>query len=685
MYSKRGSEKYFRFGDDMKTVVLVGNPNCGKTTLFNLLTHKNQKVGNWPGVTIERKSGTIQNTNIELVDLPGIYSLNSYSIEEQITQSYLLHEKPDVIVNVMDATTLERSLYLTTQLLDLNLPLCIVCNKMDELKKQKMEIQFDLLQKKLNVPIFPISANQKMGITNLIQWLNCHCFKSIKTQIFPKNIEQKITCMEQELPTTISFKRWMAIKILENDRTFLTPFHLKNTSTSMMNELENHYHMDAEQILITLRYQYIENIIKMTFKTKPKKTITDRLDAIFLHQWLGIPLFLMIMALIYFLSMGFIGSSISRVFVRFLQVCTFQIQNGMIKNNIEPWIIDLICDGILTGVWTVLKFIPQLLILFFCISFLESSGYMSRIAFLLDKIFTQFGLSGKSLVPFIIGTGCSVPGIMSCRIIKEDAERKMTILLTPFIPCSAKLPIISLFCSFFFPKNAWAVSFSFYVLAIFIILCSALLLKKIFFSKKGVTLFVQELPSYQWPNAKMILKDVGTRVFHFIKKTGSLIVACSIVVWVLLSFTWKLDYINQTFYTIEDSILASIGKMFSWFFYPIIGELNWAVTISSMQGFIAKEQVVSSMAIIQGVTSFSNAQAIFSPTGIFKNFTALSAYAFVTFNLFSIPCFSAISAMKQELGSKKRFFLALLYQMIVAWVLASSIYCIGTICKTLFF
>ena len=240
-------------------VALVGNPNCGKTTLFNLLTHKNQKVGNWPGVTIERKSGTIQNTNIELVDLPGIYSLNSYSIEEQITQSYLLHEKPDVIVNVMDATTLERSLYLTTQLLDLNLPLCIVCNKMDELKKQKMEIQFDLLQKKLNVPIFPISANQKMGITNLIQWLNCHCFKSIKTQIFPKNIEQKITCIEQELPTTISFKRWMAIKILENDRTFLTPFHLKNTSTSMMNELENHYHMDAEQILITLRYQYIEN------------------------------------------------------------------------------------------------------------------------------------------------------------------------------------------------------------------------------------------------------------------------------------------------------------------------------------------------------------------------------------------------------------------------------------------
>lgn len=752
-------------------VALVGNQNSGKTTLFNLLTGTNQKVGNWPGVTIERKSGTIKNTDIEIVDLPGIYSLSPYTSEEDVSRKYVIEEKPDVIINIIDTTELERSLYLTTQLLELDVNVLVALNMEDLLQKKGITINAKTLEEQLHTTVVQISALKGTGIDELINKLkNNDIIKNAHNKIYNEDIEAAIEEISNDYESN---KRFMAVKTLEKDK--LVTEEIKNKYQKVIDELVNTYKTDMEEEVANQRYNYIVGITATCETKEPvKESITDKLDKVFLNKFAALPIFACIMFLIYFLAVGVVGSATVDLVDGGISALKDWFGGVLSGWGASDWIVSLICDGIIAGVGAVLNFVPQLIILFICISLLETTGYMSRIAFFLDLIFKKFGLSGKSLIPFIVGAGCSVPGVMSARTVEDETERRMTIMLTPFIPCSAKLPIIALFAGYFFDKHSGLVSASLYFLAIAVILLSAIIMKKFVF-KSGSSSFISELPEYKLPSFKYVARDVIEKVLAFIKRAGTIILLCSVVVWLLLSFTWKAEYIENDlknldgynlteianehgieytedsiavfdfnkdgylvvsfgtmqsdesyeyseFYqidskltreyfrnletkkdknrsvvvtvseedynkiaydgnslTIENSILASIGKVLSPVFYPVLGQLNWAATVSAIQGLVAKEQVVSSMAIIAGYgESVDDGKIIFGSTS-FAGFTGLSAYAFMVFNLFSAPCFGAIGAMRRELGSKKRMWQAILFQTGTAWVLASLIFGIGSI------
>lgn len=752
-------------------VALVGNQNSGKTTLFNLLTGTNQKVGNWPGVTIERKSGIIKNTDIEIVDLPGIYSLSPYTNEEEVSRKYVLEENPDVIINIIDTTELERSLYLTTQLLELNTNVVVALNMEDLLEKRGIKIDSKIIEEKLHTTVVRISALKGTGIDELINTLkNETMIKNLHQKIYNDDIEETLEKISEDYQ---NHKRFMAVKTLEKDK--LINQDLINKNQDAINNLEKTYQTDMEEEIANERYNYIVNITKLAeTKTIQKESITDKLDKIFLNKYAALPIFACIMFLIYYLSVGVVGSATVDLVDGAISSLSDWFGGVLANWNASDWLISLICDGIIAGVGAVLNFVPQLIILFICISLLETTGYMSRIAFFLDLIFKKFGLSGKSLIPFIVGAGCSVPGVMSARTVEDETERRMTIMLTPFIPCSAKLPIIALFAGYFFDKYSGLVSASLYFLAIIIILLSAIIMKKFIF-KSGSSSFISELPEYKLPSFKYVARDVVEKVLAFIKRAGTVILLCSVIVWGLLSFTWKAEYIESNlkdldsyslteiaqkngitytedsiaifefnkdgylmvsfgtlqddesyeyseFYqidntlnkdyfknlegktnknreivittseedydkiaydgnslTIENSILASIGTVLSPVFYPILGELNWAATVSAVQGLVAKEQVVSSMAIIAGYgDSVDDGKIIFGST-VFSGFNVASAYAFMVYNLFSAPCFGAIGAMRRELGSKKRMWQAVLFQTGLAWILGCLVFGIGSI------
>lgn len=624
-------------------IALVGNQNSGKTTLFNLLTGMNAKIGNWPGVTIEKKVGIIKGTEHEIVDLPGIYSLSPYSIEEELSRKFIFEEKPDVIVNIIDSTSLERSLYLTTQLLEMDCKVIIALNMVDLLEKKGFYVDENRLEKILGAKVIKISALKGTGVNYLINEINIYS-KNKKQYIFDAKLEQEIQEIENNLKNSTN-KRFVAVKMLEND-------------------------MELEELIATERYDFIERTKKSVIlpgkefiMVDENVSASDKIDKILLNKWLAIPIFIIIMFLVYYLSVGVVGKftvSLNEKIINLLGSTTNTVLNNI---GIANWLNSLIVDGIISGVGSVLSFIPQLIILFTCISILETTGYMSRIALLLDRIFRKIGLSGKSLIPFIIGTGCSVPGIMGTRIIENQDEREMTAILTPFIPCSAKLPIITVFSSYFFKQNSGLVAVSLYFLAIIIIILSALVMKKFIYTNINNT-YISELPEYKIPSIKYVTRDVFDKVIAFIKRAGSIILACSIVIWFLLSFSLKLEYgVN-----IEDSILASIGKIISWIFYPMLGINSWEVTVSTIQGLIAKEQVISSMSVIMGFSE---------KTGLNEYFTPLSAYAFMVFNLFSAPCFGAIGAMRKELGSAKKTIRVVCFQIIFAWCFATLINQLG--------
>lgn len=654
-------------------IALVGNQNSGKTTLFNCLTGSNQKVGNWPGVTIDRKEGILKGTDHVVVDLPGIYSLSPYTAEEEVSRKYVFEEKPDLIINIVDATSIERSLYLTTQLLELDCKVILALNMADMLEKKGIIIDVEKLSNLLDTTIVKISALKGEGITELISTISQGKIKENRHQkIYQSDVEEAISYIHSNID--LIHKRFVSVKVLENDINFN---NFQNDKVlNLRKKLENNYGFDIEQIIANQRYEYIVSIKKesVTFN-QVKESITDKLDKVFLNKWLALPIFAVIMFAIYFLAVGFIGNAtvdwIDSLVSKFGEI----VEEFLLNNNASQWAVSLVVDGIIAGVGAVLNFVPQLIILFLCICLLETSGYMSRIAFFLDKIFRKFGLSGKSLIPFIVGSGCSVPGIMTTRTIEDEEEKRMTIMLTPFIPCSAKLPIIALFSGYFFDKYSGLVSASLYFLAIIVILLSAIIMKKFFF-KSNTSAFISELPEYKIPSPKYVARDVFEKTVAFIKRAGTIILLCSIIIWFMLSFSWKFEFgVN-----VEDSILASIGKCLSWVFYPILGELSWGATVSAIQGLVAKEQVVSSMSIIAGFSeSVSNSDLIFNSTGIFGFFTPASAYAYMVFNLFSAPCFGAISAMRRELGSTKKMFIAILFQTGVAWVLASLIFGIGSL------
>ena len=660
-------------------IALVGNQNSGKTTLFNLLTGMNSKIGNWPGVTIEKKTGIIKNTNYELTDLPGIYSLSPYSSEEEISRMFIFDEKPDIIINIIDANTLERSLYLTTQLLELDCKIIVALNMVNLFEKNGNKIDEQKLERLLGVRVIRISALKGDGVDELLNELShsSDC-NTCKPYIYDAKLEQAIANVQNNLISN-KHKRFIAVKMLENDKRFdnidfagAGMYNIKSICESVSKE----YDTDLEEVIATERYKFIERV-KLQVVYCPKQQLinvnfSDKLDMIFLNKWLAIPIFVMIMFLIYYLSVGVVGRFSSDWIEEGINVLELNIKNILGKIGIANWLNSLIVDGIISGVGAVVVFVPQLVILFTCISTLETTGYMSRIALLLDKLFRRIGLSGKSLIPFIVGAGCSVSGIMGTRIIENQDEREMTAILTPFIPCSAKLPIIALFSGYFFGKNSGLVSASLYFLAILVIILTAMVMKKFIYKNTSST-YISELPEYKIPNAKYVIRDVYDKTMAFFKRAGSVILVCSVIIWFMLSFSIKFEYGVD----IENSILAMIGKTISWVFYPMIGANSWETAVSAIQGLIAKEQVISSMSVIAGFAkNVENGKEIFN-SNVFDFFTPRSAYAFMVFNLFSAPCFGAIGAIKKEIGSTKKMLMVVAFQIIFAWCLAVLINQLG--------
>lgn len=668
-------------------IALVGNQNSGKTTLFNVLTGMNAKIGNWPGVTIERKTGIIKGTTYEITDLPGIYSLSPYSVEEDVSRKFIFEENPDVIINIVDSTSLERSLYLTTQLLELDSKVIVALNMVDILEKKGIAINEQKLEQILGTKVIKISALKEIGIDELIKEITIP--KSYnKLYIYDAIMEKTIQQVENLIHSEMNNKRFIAVKLLEDDNRFeeLNTSKIKN----IQQDLANNYNTDLEEIVATERYEFIEQAKKETVsylnsnfniteekylvEETSKETISDKLDKIFLNKWLAFPIFIAIMFLVYYLSVGVIGRFTVDWISDFVDTFGEKVRTGLEIIGTSRWINSLVVDGIIAGVGAVLGFVPQLIILFTCISILETTGYMSRIALLLDKVFRMIGLSGKSLIPFIVGAGCSVPGIMGTRIIENQDEREMTTILTPFVPCSAKLPIIALFSGYFFEEKSGLISVSLYFFAIATIIVSAILMKKFVFKNTSST-YISELPEYKLPNIKYVTKDVLDKTLSFIKRAGSTILICSIVIWFLLSFSLKFEYgVN-----IENSILARLGKTISWIFYPMIGTNSWGATVSAIQGLVAKEQVISSMSVIAGLAEDTVEGSQIFKSGVFDFFTASSAYAFMVFNLFSAPCFGAIGAMKRELGENKKILKVVTFQIVFAWCLATIVYQIGTI------
>lgn len=601
--------------------VLVGNQNCGKTTLFNLLTGLHQKIGNWPGVTVTRKSGIIENLEMELIDLPGTYSLSPYSLEEKITCGFLMNEEYDLIINVVDVTTLKRGLFLTSELGELNKKMIVVLNMVDKLESKGLTIHIDKLRKCLKVDVCLIAASCGTGIVDLLK-------------IIRKNT--------MELKRNIKEKR-IAISNFDDEKEIMR------------------------------RYQYIDEIYYECVKEiKRRNSIHIFLDNLFLNKFLSIPIFAIIMFGIYYLSIEIFGKYVSFNMTQFINILRDMMANALKNLEISKWIISLLCDGIIPGVGSVLSFLPQLAMIFLFTSFLEASGYMARVSFMFDKLLRKCGLNGKSLIPFILGTGCSVSGLMATKIIENEEERIHSIITTPFIPCSAKLPIITLFTSYFFTSNYALIAVSFYFLSILLIILSSLIMKKIFYKNKN-ELYIFELPEYQLPKWKLLYKDVKAKVFEFISKAGTTIFIASLLVWFFLSFSTSLKYGVD----INDSILAFWGEKISCFFVPIIGVKSWEVSVSAIQGLIAKEQVISSMEIITGMSGkIKNTFEIFSINSPFYFFRPASAYAFTAFNLFTTPCIATITAMWKELKNYKYFLLALGYQVIIGWGVAASLFCL---------
>ena len=655
-------------------IALIGNQNCGKTTLFNQLTGSNQKVGNWPGVTIEQKIGTLKNSNHTIIDLPGIYSLSPYTPEEDVSRHFLFEEKPDLIINIIDATSLERSLYLTTMLLELDCDVVIALNMQDMLEKRGIKINLDNLSRELGATVISISALKNTGIEELITTINSGTYLHNNHQhIFSNDIEEGIN----EIITHIHMphERFSAIKMIENDPK-LGFMHARETE-EIRSKIESKYDMDIEEVFANKRYEYVSNIKKKCFEQiEVKESATKKIDKVILNRWAAIPIFLGIIALIYFLAI-FLGGKLTDLLLiafngdgeSFLGLGGL-LANAMASGGASAWSISLVKDGIIAGVGGILSFIPQIIILFICISILETIGYMSRIAYFFDRIFHSFGLSGKSLIPFIVGTGCSVPGIMSSRIIEDDKEKRITIALTPMMPCSAKLPIIATFAGFIVGNSNSGLSFIValltYVTAVVVILAYAFILNRTLY-RGDSTSFLSELPEYKLPDIKYVARDVMEKTLEFIKRAGTIILISSIIIWVLLHFGWNFVYLSSE--QISSSMLADIGRVFAWFFYPMTGgqyfDNTWAIAVSAIQGLIAREQVIASMQVI-GNQAFI----------VFRAYP-VTAVAFLFFILFSIPCVASVGATKKETGSWPKTLVICAFQLLSSWTIASIIGGVG--------
>lgn len=661
-------------------VALVGNPNCGKTTLFNKLTGSNQYVGNWPGVTVEKKEGSLKGyKDIVITDLPGIYSLSPYTLEEVVARNYLLEERPDAILNIVDGTNLERSLYLTTQLLELNIPTVLAINMLDLIEKRGDTINLEALSSNIGCKVIEISALKGEGVNNLISTLaDYSSISSTPVHTFTEDIDVALNHIEDliyDVPDEL--RRFYAIKLFEKDEKIAPNIKCSEDVTSIIENLEKDLDNDSESIITNNRYSYLSKIIS---KCQQKSTIsanlstTDKIDRIVTNKWLGIPIFALIMFIVYYISITTVGTLVTDWTndTLFGEIITPSAAKFLESVNCASWLIGLIVDGIIGGVGAVLGFVPQMLILFLLLSILESCGYMARVAVIMDKFFSKFGLSGKSFIPIVIGTGCGVPGIMASRTIENDQNRKITIFTTTFIPCSAKLPIIAFIAGAMFDGAAW-VAASAYFLGIIAITCSGIILKKSKPFASSSVPFIMELPDYHFPSIGNVLRSTWERGWSFIKKAGTVILLSTIIIWFLLNFSFK-----GGFHMITDdleknvSILAYIGKSFAWIFTPL-GFGNWHAAVTTITGLVAKEEVVGTFGILYGFSEVAEDGAeVWSK--LRNAYTPAAAYSFLVFNLLCAPCFAAIGAIKRELNNTKWLIGAVAYQTALAYIVSLIIY-----------
>ncbi len=668
-------------------IALAGNPNCGKTTLFNSLTGSNQFVGNWPGVTVEKKEGKLKgDKDVSIIDLPGIYSLSPYTLEEVVTRNYLIKEWPNVILNIIDGTNLERNLYLTTQLMELGIPVVVAVNMMDIIEKNGDKLNTKNLSKELGCTVVEISALKGTGVMEAANKA-VEVAKSGVLQI-PKHkfagcVEHALAHIEEAVLHNLpeEQQRWYAIKIFERDEKVIEQLKIAEKIATHVEEdikrCEDEMDDDAESIITNERYVYISSIIEDCFvrRNKGGHTVSDKIDEIVTNRWLALPIFAVVMFIVYYVSVTTVGSILTDWTndTLFGEWIIPAVQNGLDAISCAPWLSGLIVDGIISGVGAVLGFVPQMLVLFAFLAFLESCGYMARIAFIMDRIFRKFGLSGKSFIPMLIGTGCGVPGIMASRTIENDRDRKMTIITTTFIPCSAKLPIIALIAGALFNGASW-VAPSAYFIGVVAIICSGIILKKTKIFVGEPAPFVIELPAYHMPTVSNILRSMWERGSSFIKKAGTVILLSTIFIW----FSENFGFVDGGFGMVDnmnDSILAAIGGILAPLFKPL-GWGDWKATVSAITGLIAKENVVGTFGILYGFGEVAeNGSEIWG--SLAGSMTALAAYSFLIFNLLCAPCFAAMGAIKREMNNAKWFWFAIGYQTLLAYCASLCVYQIG--------
>ena len=672
-------------------IALAGNPNCGKTTLFNALTGSNQFVGNWPGVTVEKKEGKLKgHKDVIIMDLPGIYSLSPYTLEEVVARNYLIGERPDAIINIVDGTNIERNLYLSTQLMELGIPVIMAVNMVDVLQKNGDKIYTDKLSKELGCEVVEISALKGTGIQKAAEKaVGLAQKKKAMTPVhaFSEDAENTIKTVENMLTGTVpeEQKRFFAIKLLEKDDKIQAQMKSVPDVSAEIQKMEELFDDDTESIITNERYVYISSIIHdcVTKNKQNKMTTSDKIDHIVTNRWLALPIFAAVMFLVYYISVTTVGTWVTDWTndVLFGEIIPPAIEKFLVGIGCAGWLQGLILDGIVAGVGAVLGFVPQMLVLFLFLAFLEACGYMARVAFIMDRIFRKFGLSGKSFIPMLIGSGCGVPGIMASRTIENDRDRKMTIMTTTFIPCGAKLPIIALIAGALF-DGAWWVAPSAYFVGIAAIICSGIILKKTKMFAGDPAPFVMELPAYHWPTVGNVLRSMWERGWSFIKKAGTIILLSTIVLWFLMNFGWG----DGSFGMLEaeqlnDSILAHIGSVIAPIFVPL-GWGDWKMAVAAVTGLIAKENVVGTFGILFGFAEVNADNGIEIWGQLAGSMTAVAAYSFLVFNLLCAPCFAAMGAIKREMNNAKWFWFAIGYQTGLAYIVSLCIYQIGTLIST---
>lgn len=663
---------------------LAGNPNCGKTTMFNELTGSSQYVGNWPGVTVEKKGGKLKgHKDVEIVDLPGVYSLSPYTPEEVVTRSFMINDKPDAVINIVDASNIERNLYLTTQILELGIPTVVALNMMDIIEKNGDKIDINKLSKALGCPVVETSALKGNGVKAAAEKA-IEIAQAKKRPEFILNYSDEARSAFEEIEEVIKNNiktedvemRWLAIKLFERDENIISKL---NISKSVLDEIEvitkkyeDELDDDSESIVTGDRYAFIGEVVSTAIKknNRGKETTSDKIDKIVTNRFLALPIFVAIMYVVYYIAItiGTIGTDWINDTL-FGEIIQGNVTDWMASASVADWLQGLITGGIISGVGTVLGFIPQIALLFLFLAILEDCGYMARVAFIMDRIFRKFGLSGKSFIPMLISSGCGVPGIMSTRTMENERDRKMTIMVTTFIPCSAKLPVIALIASAFFDDATW-VAPSAYFLGIIMIVVSGIILKKTKLFSGDPSPFVMELPQYHAPAAKGVLMHMWDRVTAFMKKAATIILVSCTAVWFLQSFNWSLEMVDA-----DNSILASIGNVIAPIFAPL-GFGNWQSAVATVTGLVAKENLVGTLGVLFGIADASETDAaLISNVGTL--FTAASGFAFMAFNLLCAPCFAAIGAIKREMGNWKWTFITLGFQTATAYIVALVINQVG--------